>query len=125
MTITQGQDRTIVPMVFAFALLAAPANAQRAKSRQGVARQLELGSVLLLLGTEPQKIVPARPGRCVLILSGWGIQEDADPGNNIVGSPGSGRLERGPQSNGAGSALGVKWFTLGHALCAVFSSTNI
>jgi hypothetical protein len=54
---------------------------QRAGALPGI---LKSGSVLL--GAEPVRLVRARPGCCLLILSGWSIDRDDPDSPNIVGS---------------------------------------
>ena len=51
--------------------------ADAASTCQGVARHMQSGSVLL--GSEPLQIVPARRGRCLLILSGWSNEANDPP----------------------------------------------
>jgi hypothetical protein len=62
--------------------------AEAASTCRGLARHMESGSVAL--PREPVLIVPERRGRCVLILSGWGIQADSE---HLFGSAAS-RVEK-------------------------------
>ena len=75
--------RTFTIAALCAAVLAGPASARKAPSPcDGPANFLESGSALLL-DTTPVMIVAARPGRCLLILSGWDIEADGSGSVNI------------------------------------------
>jgi hypothetical protein len=69
-------NRTIASAAIIATAIGATATAEAASTCRDVARHMESGSVAL--PREPVLIVPARRGRCVLILSGWGIQPDSE-----------------------------------------------
>jgi hypothetical protein len=52
--------------------------AEAASTCKGVARHMASGSVVVD-GAEPVRIVPARRGRCLLILSGWTLEQNSPP----------------------------------------------
>ena len=60
-------------------LAAAPGEARPCS---GAAGHLASGAALLV-GTTPVQVVAARPGRCLLILSGWDIESDGSGTVNI------------------------------------------
>jgi hypothetical protein len=73
--------RTSVLTTVAAIASIAGGSADAASNCRDVARHMESGSVALT--DEPVQIVPERRGRCVLILSGWAIEADAE---SIFGS---------------------------------------
>jgi hypothetical protein len=76
--------RTFTIAALCAAVLAGPAASARKAPPpcDGPANFLESGSALLL-DTTPVMIVAARPGRCLLILSGWDIEADGSGSVNI------------------------------------------
>ena len=64
--------RTMVTAVVAVMLSGTAADAQsKGRECSGVAKRMETGTIIVEAGQQAQQVA-ARPGRCLLILSGWG-----------------------------------------------------
>ena len=65
--------RTMMTAVVAVMLSGTAADAQsKGRECSGVAKRMETGTIIVEAGQQAQQVVAARPGRCLLILSGWG-----------------------------------------------------